>query len=422
MASRRCRACPECDLVVKLPTLRQNEAASCPRCNRELTYRSRAPAERVLAYALAAIVMLILTLLFPFLTFSLNGMQESIVLVDTVFALRSHDWPVLAVLIALTIIVLPGLYLAAVAYVYAGVAARHYWPGSVWLARAITHIKPWLMTDVFLVGVLVSLVKLMGMASITLGWSFWAFCGYVVLVVKTVSNVDSDWLWFALQKEPPVPPGTRVGVEAWQQGLVGCSVCGLLNSADTSHCRRCSRSIRVPGAHSTQRTVALLLAAAILYVPANLYTMMSTVSVAGRTDSTIIGGILQMIDMGSYLVAVIIFFASVVIPVAKIAVMAWLCYVVAYARPMSMHRRAMWYRTSEFIGRWSMIDVFVVAIMVALIQAGVILSIYPGPAAIAFAAVVILTMLAVMSFDPKALWQPQRAHVEAQEWKHEHEH
>lgn len=422
MGLRRCRACPECDLVVKLPPLRQNEAASCPRCNRELTYRSRAPAERVLAYALGATIMLLLTLLFPFLTFSLNGMQESIVLLDAAFALRNHDWPVLAVLIALTIIVLPGMYLAAVAYVYAGIAARQYWPGSVWLARAITHIKPWLMTDVFLVGVLVSLVKLMGLASLSLGWSFWAFCGYVILLVKTVSNVDSDWLWFALQQEPEAPQGTQLGREAWHQGLIGCSICGLLNSADTRHCRRCSRRIRIPGSYSTQRTLALLVAAAILYIPANTYTMMSTLSVVGRTDSTILGGIWQMVEQGSYLVAAIIFFASVVIPVAKIGVMLWLCYVVSYARPMSMHKRAMWYRTSEFIGRWSMIDVFVVAIMVALIQAGVILSILPGPAAIAFAAVVILTMLAVMSFDPKSLWQPQRALTDAQEWKHEHEH
>ncbi|RUO26835.1 paraquat-inducible protein A [Aliidiomarina minuta] len=416
MARKRWRACPECDLVVALPALRAGHSASCPRCRRELTYRARMPAERVLAYASAAIVMLLLTLPYPFLTFSLGGMQENIILLDTVTALRQSDWPLLGLLIAMSIIVLPGMYLLAVAYVYGSVASRHYWPGSVWLARAISHIKPWLMTDVFLVGVLISLVKLLTLADIGFGWSFWAFCGYVVLMAKTVSNVDSDWLWFALQDEPAPPTGTQLGEEAWSQHLVGCNICGLLNRPEDIHCRRCARKIRIPGSHSVERTVALLVTAAILYVPANVYIMMSTITVGGVVESTIMGGVVQMLEMGSYLVAAVIFFASIVIPVLKIVVLGWLCYVVRYGQPMSMQRRARWYRVTEFIGRWSMIDVFVVAIMVALIQAGVILSISPGPAAAAFAAVVILTMLAAMSFDPKALWQPARVNTQAQEW------
>ncbi|MCL5049717.1 MAG: paraquat-inducible protein A [Firmicutes bacterium] len=423
---RRRRACPECDLVVTLPPLHAGEAASCPRCDHELAYRPKAPAERVLAYSVSAVIMLMLTLLFPFMQFSLGSSQTEIVLLDTATAFRATQWPALAVVIIATIVILPGMYLLAVTYVYAGIASRRYLPGSIWLARALSHIKPWLMTDVFLVGVLVSLVKLLSMASISLGPSFWAFCAYVVCMVKAVSNVDSDWMWFALKGEPKTPYVAVSGTDAWSQGLVGCRTCGLLNRIEQGHCRRCARRIRVPGRHSIEHTWGLLIAASILYVPANLYPMMRTQSLIGVTESTILGGVWQMVELGSYFVAAVIFFASIVIPVAKIIVLAWLCLVVQRARagadPMTQQQRMRWYRIVEFIGRWSMIDVFVVAIMVALIQAGVILSIQPGPAALAFAAVVILTMLAAMAFDPKALWQPHRVAQLEEERMHEQSH
>ena len=188
---KRRRACPECDLVVVLPPLRAGDAASCPRCRRELTYRPRAPAERVLAYCFSALVMLVLTLPFAFMQFDLGSTHQTIVLLDTATAFRNSDWPILAVLIIATIIILPGLYLLAVAYVYTGIAMRQYLAGSLWLARALSHLKPWLMTDVFLVGVLVSLVKLVSVANISLGPSFWAFCIYVFFMVKTVSGIEA---------------------------------------------------------------------------------------------------------------------------------------------------------------------------------------------------------------------------------------
>lgn len=416
---KRRRACPECDLVVVLPALRSGQAANCPRCKRELTYRAGAPAERVLAYAAAALIMLALTLPFTFLSFSMGGQAQSIVWLDTAVALRSNDWPVLSILIAATVLVLPGLYLLAVGYVYGAIASRRYWPGATWLARSISNMKPWLMTDVFLVGVLVSLVKLVGMADIQLGLSFWAFCGYVAMLVKTVSSIDADWMWFALRHEPKTPYVAQAGQDAWSQGLVGCVSCGLLNRFEQGHCRRCYRRLRLPGQHRLQWCLALLVAATILYIPANLYPMMRTVTVGGVVESTILGGVWQMVELGSYLVAAVIFFASIIIPIAKIVVLAWLCWLVYRGESMAVEKRVYWFRVVEFIGRWSMIDVFVVAIMVALIQAGAILSIYPGPAAMAFAAVVVLTMLAAMVFDPKALWNPKRLHFDAQEWKHE---
>lgn len=404
MSSRRWRACPECDWVTALPVLKAGESAHCPRCERELVHRHDAPAQRILAYAASALVMLLLTLPFSFLAFSMAGIQQEIVLFDAAQAMFTNDWPILALLIALTIVILPGLFLATIVYLYASIAMRTKLPGTHFLARMLSGLKPWLMTDVFLLGVLISIGKLMGMAHVELGWSFIAFCGYVFFLVKTVSLVDADWLWFALLHEPPPPVGAYTGATAASQGIAGCPTCGLLNSQAETSCRRCHASILSPSRFRLQATWALIVAATILYIPANLYPMMTTVTIGGTIYSTILGGVIQLIESESYVIATIIFTASFIVPIAKIIALSYLSWLAAHPQPMASKRRMRLYRITEIIGRWSMIDVFVVAITVALMQAGLILSIYPGAAAAAFAAVVIITMIAAMTFDPRLLW------------------
>jgi paraquat-inducible protein A len=161
--------------------------------------------------------------------------------------------------------------------------------------------------------------------------------------------------------------------------------------------------------HSLQRTWALLATAALLYVPANFYPIMTTTSLGQSTPSTIIGGVVELIQMGSWPIAMVIFVASVIVPVGKLGALAWLCLVVKRSDELNAGTRTRLYRLTEFIGRWSMVDVFVVAILVALIRAGSLMSITPGPAALAFATVVILTMLAAMTFDPRLIWDTPSA-------------
>lgn len=141
-----------------------------------------------------------------------------------------------------------------------------------------------------------------------------------------------------------------------------------------------------------------------MYVPANIYPIMTTTSLGHSSPSTIIGGVVELVQMGSWPVAAVIFIASVIVPVGKLVALAWLCLVVSRSSELNAAVRTRLYRLTEFIGRWSMIDIFVVAILVALIRAGSLMSITPGPAALAFGAVVVITMLAAMTFDPRLLW------------------
>ncbi|CAN5470921.1 hypothetical protein BH20VER3_BH20VER3_23420 [soil metagenome] len=186
------------------------------------------------------------------------------------------------------------------------------------------------------------------------------------------------------------------------RGLARCEVCALVSPVRDGRCPRCGSHLHLRLRESLQRTWALTIAALLLYFPANLLPILRVESVTGDSASTIVGGVVQFWQQADYPVAIIIFTASVVIPVLKVISIVALCLAARTGR----HARTMTrlYRVTEFIGRWSMVDVFVVAILVAVVQLGSTISIHPGAAALSFAAVVVLTMLAAMSFDPRLIW------------------
>ncbi len=191
-------------------------------------------------------------------------------------------------------------------------------------------------------------------------------------------------------------------ITAAARGLAICHACGKVQPVARQHCSRCEAALHLRKPHSLQRTWAFTIAGAIMYFPANLLPIMRTEGIGGGDSNTILSGIVLFWEHGSYPVAIIIFIASVVIPIAKLIAIVALCRATYHCQnPVAMTRI---YRVTELVGRWSMLDVFVVAILVAVVQLGSIMSIDPGPAAVAFASVVILTMLAAMAFDPRLIW------------------
>jgi paraquat-inducible protein A len=155
---------------------------------------------------------------------------------------------------------------------------------------------------------------------------------------------------------------------------------------------------------SIQRTLALLITASLLYIPANLYPIMYTDQLGTTEASTILGGVVLLINLGSAPVALVIFIFSVLVPSGKLMAMFYLVWTVERHSPLNPRQRSVMYRITEFIGKWSMVDVFVVSILVALVHLSGILVIRPGIAALSFAGVVIVTMLAAESFDSRLIW------------------
>ena len=191
---------------------------------------------------------------------------------------------------------------------------------------------------------------------------------------------------------------------AAERGLASCHLCMKLASKDLHQCPRCGTRLHLRKTASIQRTLALLITASILYVPANTLPIMVTDQLGRPIESTILGGVVLLIQLGSIPIAAIIFIASVLVPLGKLLIMFYLCWSVSNGPPIKQRQRTVLYRITEFIGKWSMLDVFVVAILVALVQLGDLLAIYPGGAALAFAGVVMVTILAAESFDPRLIW------------------
>lgn len=195
-----------------------------------------------------------------------------------------------------------------------------------------------------------------------------------------------------------------LGDTAASQGLACCHICYKVAPAADHRCPRCGAGLHLRRPSSVQRTLALALTAAVLYVPANVFPIMTTTQLGDATPSTIIGGVLLLMHHGDLPIALIIFVASVLVPISKLLALTWLCWSVTYGDPTSHHERTRLYRMTELVGKWSMTDVFVVAILVALVQFGGLLLIKPGTAALAFGGVVVMTMLAAESFDPRLIW------------------
>jgi len=201
---------------------------------------------------------------------------------------------------------------------------------------------------------------------------------------------------------------------ATDAGYISCHACGHVQAhvrprAGTHvRCERCDSPMHERNPDSIMRTWALLIAAALLYIPANLLPVMHTTSLVGDEDDTIMSGVVYFWTSGDWPLAVIVFIASILVPMLKLSVLALLAFTSQRNSTWRPVERTKLYRLVEFIGRWSMLDIYVIAVLTALVQFNALATVRAGPAAIAFGSVVVLTMFAAMSFDPRLIWDTRK--------------
>ncbi len=197
-------------------------------------------------------------------------------------------------------------------------------------------------------------------------------------------------------------------MRAIDAGILVCDECHQLNRGDgeavPSHCSRCGARLHSRRPNSIVRTWALLLTATILYIPANLLPIMTVNYLGQGSPSTILGGVLHLIHGGMLPIALVVFVASILVPTFKLVGLSILLYSVQRHQPMSARQRIVMYRFIEWIGRWSMLDIFVIAILVAVVSFGNMASVSADAGAAAFASVVVITMIAAVTFDPRLIW------------------
>jgi paraquat-inducible protein A len=413
-------ACHECDLLQHERPLPVNGVLRCCRCRASLYRRHADSLDRALSYALAALALFVLANAFPIVGLSVNGDLVETTLFGSVHVLyRDGMWP-LAILIFVTTLLMPALQALGIVWLLLPLRLGRR-PYRADLVFRLLHVaQSWGMTEVLILGLLVALVKLAHIASVVPDIALWSFGALMLLLAAAAAEFDPRDLWARLEGPPEVAPrGGAAAPEFTSLTAAGCGRCvchdcGLLSAplAGTHHhdlrCARCGSRLHVRKPNSLARTWAFLLAALVLYLPANLLPVMHTSSLFGAQKDTIMSGVVYLWTSGSWPLAVLVFIASVAVPMLKIIAIAFLAGSANLGSHWHPVQRARIYRIVELVGRWSMLDIYVIAILTALVQFNALATITAGPAAVAFGAVVVLTMFAAMSFDPRLTWDTRQ--------------
>jgi paraquat-inducible protein A len=398
--------CHDCDLLQALPPLPPAGTISCPRCGAGLISAKPDHFERAFILYLTALILLVLANSFPFLTMKVQGLVQSSHLLSGAIDIFSEGMWEVGIAVIFFVFVAPLVKIVTGLLVVGSLAYGRGFRGAEALYRLFDKLHPWAMTEIFLLGVLVAYTKLVDLATVVIGASFFAFVGLIIAMIAADTAVDPHQVWQRLRPAPRLPPPR----EELRRRLVGCHTCQLaVELPPSSHdveflCPRCESVLHRRKPNSLARTTALLITAALLYIPATVYPVMTLSALGSGEPSTIIGGVMELIAADMWPLALIVFTASILVPMLKLISMSWLVISVHTGSRWRLKDRTLIYRLNELVGRWSMVDVFVITILVALVQLGSLANILPGVGILAFATVVVLTMLAALFFDPRLMW------------------
>jgi len=404
--------CHDCGVLHQRRPVRPREKARCVRCQAVLYRGIYSDASRMAAITLAAIITFLIAQFFPIVELEVNGYSSSATLLGAIRVMWLEQMQLVAIVVFLFTILLPAVELGSLLYVTLALRKGYRPPGFDHLLRAVGIARRWGMTEVLMIGILITIVKMTSLAQVLVQPGLFAF-GALTLMLAIVVSFDPKILWNIGEH---LPGPRRVAQQTFRYAalagkpLIDCHSCGLVAARDPrrrhQECQRCGATLHKRRPDSVGRTWAFLLAATILYIPANLLPVMHTASLFGKEDDTIISGVVYFWTSGSPALAVIIFIASIVVPVLKLASLSLLAFTAQRRSRWRPLQRTTLYRIVEFVGRWSMLDIFVITLTVALVRFQSLAVITAGPGAMAFCAVVVLTMIASMQFDPRLIWDP----------------
>jgi paraquat-inducible protein A len=437
------RACHDCGLLQLVPPLPVGATAACTRCDATLRHRRRDPMNRTLAMCLSALVLFAVAASTTLLLVSSAGQVHLANLFSGPIGLEQAGMWELSAVVLLATVGAPLAKLGSTIYVLLALRLAHP-PRHIRRVFAwVTRLTPWSMVEVYLLGVFVAYVKLGSLVRIEVGSAVYALGGLLLAMVAADTLLDRQAVWEEMERHgvphAPIdhaatiaaaraignpastggsagshnPAGSRdpTGIRraGSQSGAraIGCHTCGLVSvvpGGGIGHCPRCGSALHARRRDSIAGTWALSVAALLLYVPANVYPVLTYIRLGSGRPSTILGGVQELLRGGMWPLALLVFFASIAVPVVKLVCLGILLITTQRRSRWRLHDRTVMYRLVEGIGRWSMIDVFMISILVALVHYGALVTINPGPGAIAFAGVVILTMLAAETFDSRLMW------------------
>lgn len=348
-----------------------------------------------MALAIAALLLFWLANLFPLIAIEVGGRGQSIRLASGVAGLAEHDLVPLAGFVLCISVLAPLGRVLALGCVLLQLRMAVGRPALAPVLRFAEWVRPWAMLDVFLVGTLVALTKLHDLASVEIGPGLWSLGALVLVLAAFEATLDRRALWEMVSPQP--------GLDGSPAEWIACHACGLVQ-VPGPRCERCRHRLHRRKPASQSRAAALVVTGLVLYIPANLYPVLTVISFGRGASATILGGVVELMNGSDWPLAVIVFTASVAVPLLKLLGLAWLLLSTQLRLRRRLADRTRLYRLIEAVSRWSSVDVFVAALLTALVTLGNLATIEPGVGVLAFGAVVFVTMLAANCFDTRLMW------------------
>jgi paraquat-inducible protein A len=392
-------SCPDCGLLEELPQLQLRSRAVCRLCQGNLELQDGRSVGAAMAVSLATYLALFPANLLPLVHLSIFGLQSQNTIASGINILWDHGWVLLAGLSAAMAIVFPFLRFGLLSIVLTALwfGYRPWWIGRGF--RWAVQLDIWAMPDVFLLGAFIGYYRLINVEqmNVQIDPGGWCFIAAAFLAMLSRAVIDRRTVWRAI-----TPEFERTEDEP----VLSCTACDLVLpvSMEGEHCPRCHARLHTRKPDAMVRTIALLIAAFILFFPSNLIPMNISSQLGERVPYTIFDGVRALFGAGLWPLGIVIFCTSIVIPMAKILIGFWCSWSVWTGSDRNLVLKTKLFRATAELGRWSQTDPFVIVFFVPLMNFGALASATPSWGASAFMMMTFLTLLATESFDPRLMW------------------
>ncbi|MEM6885575.1 MAG: paraquat-inducible protein A [Verrucomicrobiota bacterium] len=389
-------SCPTCGKVHRLDHLESGERAVCQRCSNPLIEHSPAIVQKALAYATASLILFVPAQFLNLLNFNFSGQWTENIVLTGAFVLWQQGDPIVGFAVAFIGFLVPLGFNLLVIGACVGITTRKFNRLARRCWTFILELGEWSMLDVYLIGLGVSAIKLLGMGEVATRPGLWFVFGFILTTTLTTSVIRPAAIRHLLRQKASDPESVHAGTP--------CHHCGTLVGSQHHECPVCcspKHHIDIPAMKS--KILCLLIASIAFWIPANFLPVMTITMIGEKDVLTVMGGVEYLWYHGDIIPAVIIFGFSMVIPIAKILILFFILK--NMERPKSPAQQTKLYQIVQSLGRWSMVDICVVSILAALGQLGVAATVTVGPAALPFCIVVVLTIFAANSFDTRVFWK-----------------
>jgi len=415
-------ACEGCDLLLPITEPPPGHSTLCPRCGTTISRRSTHSIAKTLALSITGLLLYLPALLLPLMTFETLGFSDSANIIDSILIFFHNDYYFVSFMVLISALIFPLLLLSLIFTLSLQLQLRRYPPFLARIFRTYLKLEEWAMVEVYLLGIMITIIKMSDGTDIHYHAGIFCFSALVLISIAITTVIDKDFFWKKIEKKGGNPHPRQIEssytaeqklITAAENNLLLCHTCHKLSPTSTTLCPRCGDNLHSRKPESVARTWALVITSAVFFIPANIMPIMRVDFLGIPDSSTILDGITYFFKSGSYFIGLIIFTASILVPLFKIV---GLLILLLSTRPCSskyLRQKAIMFRFIAFIGRWSMLDIFVIALLSVLVDFGFFTSIHAAPAATYFCFVVAATMLAATTFDPRIMWDKCNFHKQS---------